>query len=81
MISARNRSTQKRYAKHRATKPAGCEFCSFTSDMPRIKNEHKYFWVTTNLFAYNVWDGAGVTDHLMIVPKRHTESISKFTDA
>ncbi len=35
-------------------------------------------WVVCNIFPYDVWDTSTVKDHLMIVPKRHVDSVSHF---
>jgi diadenosine tetraphosphate (Ap4A) HIT family hydrolase len=37
-------------------------------------------YVIANRIAYDVFAGRRVTDHLMVIPKRHTESINDFTD-
>ena len=35
--------------------------------------------IIKNIFPYDVWDGYEVSDHLMIVPKQHTETIGDFS--
>ena len=38
------------------------------------------FWVTRNIFPYTVWDSYFVDEHLMLIPKRHVDSIGKLSD-
>jgi ATP adenylyltransferase len=35
--------------------------------------------VVKNIYGYTVWELMDVQDHLMIMPKRHVESIFEFT--
>lgn len=72
------------YDKYRAdrAKQTDCAFCMINSTKP-IKNEiieeNEYFWIITNAFPYEVFDSIKATDHLMIVPKKHTETISELS--
>lgn len=38
------------------------------------------FWLVANIFPYTIWDNFYVDEHLMLVPKRHIDSIGRFTD-
>lgn len=79
-MSARTRKNQLVYTRH--TKSVGklrCEFCEFNKKQAQVKQEFKHFWVVTNIFPYDLWDSSGVKGHLMVVPKRHVDSISHFT--
>lgn len=58
----------------------GCEFCKFAADDRQVIQETPHLWIAVNLFPYNVWDGYDVKEHIMIVPKRHVESLGDFTD-
>lgn len=64
-------------------KQVGCPFCMI-KDPTYIENEiieeTNYFWVITNAFPYEFFDSIKATDHLMIVPKKHTETISELTE-
>ena len=53
-----------------------CHFCAFQSSEEQVISDHKYFWIVKNIFPYDLWDQCGVLDHLMIVPKRHTDTLS-----
>lgn len=63
-----------------AVKPAGCDFCKFHKKSEQVVAEYKDFWVVKNIFGYDHWDGMKVTEHLLLVPKRHVDTISHFTD-
>lgn len=79
--TTRKRSSQKHYVTHLKTVEKGvCEFCAFSPDSPQVIEELSLFWVIKNTFAYDIWDGCGVEDHLMVVPKRHIDSIGHFTN-
>lgn len=59
----------------------GCGFCGFDDDKKdEVVNDYEYFWLVGNIFAYDIWDDQGVTDHLMIVPKRHIDSVGDMSD-
>jgi len=60
----------------------GCVFCDFknSSHKDEIIKEYEHFWLVKNIFAYDMWDDQGVTDHLMLVPKRHIESLGELDE-
>lgn len=67
------------YARYLAERPdTGCVFCVLDSDDPSFVAEHAGFWIIKNLFPYALWDDRPVTEHLMIVPKRHIISLAEF---
>lgn len=79
-MPTRGRKLEKSYRQYRLAKdPTHCDFCHFKDSLEKTI-EHKYFWIIENLFSYQVWDAHGVSDHLMIVPKRHVIGVSEFTD-
>lgn len=75
----RKRKNQKRYKMHAVSVTSSCEFCDFMNGTEQVKKEYPHFWIVLNIFGYDNWDGFVVTDHLMVVPKRHVDSISHFT--
>lgn len=76
----RTRTSEKKYAKHKKSSTGNnCEFCSFTKKSEQVIDMSKHFWIIRNIFGYDIWDGCGVIDHLMIVPKRHVHSLSELT--
>jgi diadenosine tetraphosphate (Ap4A) HIT family hydrolase len=77
----RSRKNEKQYSHYTRHKADGCDFCAFTVESQQVIKEYPQFWVITNMFAYEIWDGLNVLEHLMVVPKRHVDSISHFNDA
>lgn len=71
----KNHKNYRRYVRH----VAACDFCAFQAGEFPVREEHEYFWVVENMFGYDIWDSMGVSEHLMVVPKRHAESIGEFT--
>ncbi|HET7529271.1 MAG TPA: HIT family protein [Candidatus Saccharimonadales bacterium] len=59
----------------------GCQFCEIGEGDKQYVAESKSFKVIRNIFAYSVWDGQRVTDHLMIVPKKHIDNLGSLTPA
>lgn len=78
----RDAGTRKRYQQYVQHKPvdASCEFCEFTPHHDQVLRDEDNFWVTRNIFPYTVWDSYFVDEHLMLVPKRHMDSIGKFNE-
>lgn len=69
----------KAYRKQRKSlAPGECQFCGFATNKSSVVEERDNFWIVHNIFPYHVWDGAKIDDHLMIVPKRHIDSIGHF---
>ena len=63
----------------------GCNFCQLTQPNAALHHDERIEWsgehfaVATNRFPYAVWDGAGVDSHLIIIPKRHVDSVGHFS--
>jgi diadenosine tetraphosphate (Ap4A) HIT family hydrolase len=66
------------YIKRRRAQGKGqdCIFCDVTPDEPHFIKELKYFKIIHNLFMYSNWDGHGVEEHLLLVPKKHIASLA-----
>lgn len=81
----RNYKYQREYDKYRSKNPSGnCQFCTLAEDAPlegSLIEEHPRFWVVTAKFPYYIWDGAKAGQHLLVVPKRHVDSIAHFDRA
>ncbi|HVW23341.1 MAG TPA: HIT domain-containing protein [Candidatus Saccharimonadales bacterium] len=71
------RKNQKR--KDRTAKPDRCPFCPGGSHEPAL-HETKHHMIVPNYIPYDVWEMRRVTDHLMIIPKRHVRSLGELTD-
>lgn len=78
----RNRANQRAYDDYRRRKSsATCQFCEFSTALDYVLAEYPLFWVVRNIFPYHIWDGSRTGEHLLIVPKRHIDSIGHFTRA
>ena len=83
-ITSRSQDVQARYDARRAAlrlqygKDAPCPFC----DDSRRDSSKDYggIFVLANNYPYEVFDGRGVKEHLMIVPGRHVANFSDFTE-
>lgn len=75
----RNRKQQKAYNRYRGPLTS-CQFCDLNRDVNHVVAERNLFWVISNLFPYHVWDGSRAGDHLLLIPKRHVDSVAHFTD-
>lgn len=79
-MPTRNRRESNYYKKYRGILPTGtCQFCDLTADKGEVVQVTEYFWIITNMFPYTSWDDQRVEDHLMIIPKKHTETLSDLT--
>lgn len=77
----RKPANEKRYIKHRAHKvKAECDFCNLVANLgDQVIEETTHCLVIINLFGYDLWDGCGVSEHYMIIPRRHVASLSELT--
>lgn len=53
----------------------GCPFCKIAKGDVQYVEETEFLKVIRNRLPYSIWDGQGVLDHLMIVPKIHTDKL------
>ncbi len=78
MTAQRSRKEELRYRIYRKqTNINACEFCKPLSEQ-ELKTTDQ-FKVIRNKFPYTIWDGQTVVEHLMIVPKMHTDTVAHFT--
>jgi len=75
MSATRSRQEDLIYKAHLARQPKGCSFCAIKKGDAQYIDSTKSFKVIRNIFPYSIWDGQAVADHLMVVPKKHTESL------
>lgn len=73
----RSRKSVKKY-KNNAS--ADCPFCDVKPRSKRVKQTGKHTYVIENIFPYDWWDLCAVDDHLLITPKKHTDSLAKLED-
>ncbi len=52
-----------------------CTFCAIKKGDAVYIDETRYMKIIRNRLPYSIWDGQGVVDHLMILPKQHTEKL------
>lgn len=76
------RKLRKKYISHAEIDLKSKEKCLFCVDEEghEIIEETDKAFVMRNRLMYNLFDGARVLDHLMVIPKAHRESINDFTD-
>jgi ATP adenylyltransferase len=72
------RKTRQHYAKlNKADQDKeGCNFCNYLEG--DIVAESATMVIIPNRVSYDFFEGRAVQDHLMIIPKRHVESIHDF---
>ena len=76
MTAFRSRRQESEYKKYLKTaKSEGCVFCAIQKGADQYLEETEYFKVIKNNFPYSLWDGQTVVDHLMIIPKKHTDNL------
>jgi diadenosine tetraphosphate (Ap4A) HIT family hydrolase len=75
------RKTKNNYKKHNAADAIHneCGFCR-GDRQSRIVHENKTMFVIPNRVSYDMFEGRKVTDHVMVIPKRHHEDIQSFND-
>lgn len=72
------RKTKKKYGSY--PKFDTCDFCHPEAiDRDSIK-EFKHCYVIPNRTFYDVWELRKVIDHLLVIPKYHTDSLSELAD-
>lgn len=82
MTATRSRKEEITYKKHQTKKTDDtCAFCKIKKGNEQFINETKYFRVIRNIFSYSIWDGQKVVDHLMLIPKQHTDSLGDLPKA
>lgn len=75
------RTTRNTYKKHNNSDKqiTTCTFCREIEKADKILHEGKTMFVLPNRVSYDVFEGRHVTDHIMVIPKRHIDSINDFT--
>jgi len=82
MTATRSRKQVKQYDRYRKkVGGAACEFCQLDIDKhSQVLRTTPSFKLIRNIFPYSVWDSQQVVDHLMIVPKQHTDTLKHLSD-
>lgn len=80
MTAYRSRRELLRYQAHRKrVSPSVCEFCALPKE--QVLQTTGQFMIIKNRFPYSIWDGQTVVDHLMVVPKKHTDTLVSFNSS
>jgi diadenosine tetraphosphate (Ap4A) HIT family hydrolase len=77
--SRKGELTYRKYLKNHVHAKKICVFCEIEKNGDEVIKKYPFFMVITNAFPYTIWDSTMVAEHLMVVPRRHIESMSKFT--
>lgn len=77
MTATRSRKEEKIYkAYQKQRKTDTCSFCEINKSSDQYVDSTKYFKIIRNIFAYSIWDGQKVVDHLMITPIKHSDNLA-----
>ena len=76
------RKTRKEYSRlTRADNASGlCAFCADVGLPQRAVEQTDTMYVIPNRTSYDMFEGLRVDEHLMVIPKRHVETLDDFTD-
>lgn len=67
-----------RYMRDLQKRNVPCEFCTMDTSDEKFIAETDHFKIIRNIMGYSLWDDQGVVEHLLLVPKKHTDTISEF---
>jgi galactose-1-phosphate uridylyltransferase len=73
----RSRKHAKQYKKYQQSLKDvdDCAFCILDMEDPQYISETIHFKVIRNRFPYILWDAQRVVEHLMLVPRQHTDTL------
>lgn len=72
------RKTFKKYRARKTLSSGVCPFCA-VSTKERIIRETKYSYIVANLTSYDLWENLDVTEHLLLIPKKHVRSLTELS--
>ena len=72
------RKTRKVYKSY--PRPEVCVFCTPDEQCEGIIEDAEHHYIVPNRTFYDVWEHRPVKDHLLVVPKRHTDSLAELED-
>lgn len=79
-MATRSRKDTLRYRKDLKTNHYDdCVFCLIEREPEIIVQTTKSFYILINKYPYSYWDLQSVEEHLLIVPKKHTDTLSDLT--
>lgn len=74
-----SRKARKKYASF--PKSATCHFCHPGTETEALVHDGKLAYIIPNRTFYDQWELRKVTDHLMIIPRRHVASLGDLDTA
>lgn len=81
MTATRSTKEENSYVRYRKTSSgSACPFCEINHGHEQYVEETDSLKVIRNRTPYSIWDGQGVVEHLMIIPKAHTDSLKDLGD-
>lgn len=80
-VNYQYRKTRRSYSKLKKSDGASsvCTFCNPDNE-PHIIHRTKHAYVLPNRVFYDVWELHNVIDHLLVIPKRHVESLGDLSE-
>jgi diadenosine tetraphosphate (Ap4A) HIT family hydrolase len=82
MTAPRSTKEEFVYRRHlKADKTKDCPFCEMQPGHPQFVRETNHLKVVRNRVPYSLWDNQKVLEHLMVVPKKHTDKLGDLGDA
>lgn len=75
----RTRAMERQYINRRRAQPGVCQFCAYIETPEDVREHFNNFFIVDNIFPYAVWDGCHVSEHMLLVPRRHVESLRELT--
>jgi diadenosine tetraphosphate (Ap4A) HIT family hydrolase len=73
----RSSKQEKLYRKHQKNNAVvSCSFCEIDEGHEQFVEGLRFFKVIKNKFPYTFWDGQDVVEHLMVVPRTHSDSLN-----
>lgn len=80
-MTFRSRKNELAYKKLRKSRASGnqCPFCALKDGDGQVIHEYPLFFTAKNNFPYDLWEGLSVSEHIMVIPKRHIHSLHQLT--
>lgn len=73
--------TRKIYSKYAKQQSDICDFCHPHTNTKRVVTENKHALVIENRVHYDLWELRRVTDHLLVIPRRHVHHLNELNSA
>lgn len=80
LTSPRSEADERAYIEYKKTHNNFCSFCEMDKSASELIKDYGIFMIVSNAFPYVTWDRGEVAEHVILIPKRHVESLSLFTN-